>query len=278
MPHGDQQSTRGIRFRPLTDQEREEGERAAQQLREERDRLARAIEKASPFSEVVGVRLEAVRSRSRRTTEDIASAARGLGLTWHRTTVRQTERGKRSLTAAELLLLPLMYGAPLRDLLPDEREMVWLTDEVAVSGGELARVLDEGYEPGAAEVNTADGWYIKGADARLKELSRRMTAHAVEWPSGVRAGSTMAEPDEAETKAAKRLDSTPHYVASAARELWGRGLVEERDARLAQRSPVPDSPRALQAARGHVTRTLIAELEPTVREYEKRRGEPEHGE
>jgi transcriptional regulator with XRE-family HTH domain len=65
-----------------------------------------------------------------------------------------------------------------------------------------------------------------------------------------------AGPDEATVKAAQRLNADPVDVDTKARQLWGRGLTAERDARLgaAKRS------RADQARRGHVTRALIEEL------------------
>jgi len=81
---------------------------------------------------------------------------------------------------------------------------------------------------------------------QLDELLRGLPA-----PCPVEAG-----PDEATVKAAQRLHADPVDVDAAARLLWGRGLVAERDARLgsATRS------RADQARRGHVTRVLIEEL------------------
>jgi hypothetical protein len=67
-------------------------------------------------------------------------------------------------------------------------------------------------------------------------------------------------PDAATMKAAQRLGVLPEEADAAARELWGRGLSAERDARLgtATRS------RADQSRRGHVTRHLIEELQQVV--------------
>ncbi|MGW3738031.1 hypothetical protein [Streptomyces sp. NPDC005148] len=45
--------------------------------------------------------------------------------------------------------------------------------------------------------------------------------------------------------------------------LWGRSPGEERDARTAERGEY-DTKRALQSARGHVTRELISELQVEV--------------
>ncbi|WP_432020522.1 hypothetical protein [Streptomyces sp. 1222.5] len=225
------------------------------------------------FAEALGRRLEEVREEAGQTTEDVARHARNLGLTWHRTTVRQTERGNRSATAVELLLLPLLYRKPLRELLPTTSQTTWLTENIAVYGAELHRVLDPGYDPLESEPGPAT-WHLKDGPERLRALSEKAAEDAARWPEGATVGDTATQPDEAETKAAKRLNTTPEYIAYAARELWSRGLAAERDARLAERPQAPDSPRALQAARGHITRALLTELEPAIREHEKRRGQP----
>ena len=203
------------------------------------------------------------------TREDIARKARFFGLPWHRPTVGKIEQGKRWVSAAELLLLPLVYGVPLRDLLPGNEEVTWLTDETAVRGSALRHSLDE--EP--EEPSLPGPWHFKGAvrvGGEIIEAQKRLF-EALPW--GAKA-AYVASPDEAETKAAKRLDTTPEYVAYTTRELWGRGLAEERDARLAERPDAPTGPRAIQAARGHITRTLLDELEPAIREHEKRRDLP----
>ncbi|MCX5522968.1 helix-turn-helix domain-containing protein [Streptomyces bobili] len=226
-------------------------------------------QRGKPFGIQLGERLQQVREEAEATREDIARKARFFGLPWHRPTVGQIEQGKRGVSAPELLLLPLVYGVPLRDLLPGNGEVTWLTDETAVRGSALRHSLDE--EP--EEPSLPGPWHFKGAvrvAGKFRETQERLSA-ALPW--GARAGF-VATPDEAETKAAKRLNSTPEYVAYTAREMWGRGLAEERDARLAGRLDAPTAPRALQAARGHITRTLLDELEPVIRDHEGRRNKP----
>ncbi len=67
-----------------------------------------------------------------------------------------------------------------------------------------------------------------------------------------------ADHAEATVKAARRLEVTPAEVDEAARALWGQTLAGERDRRV---QPVEgETPRALQARRGHVTRALLDEL------------------
>lgn len=204
------------------------------------------------------------------TTEDVARAARQLGLSWHRTTVGQTERGNRTISAPELLLLPLIYGRPLRELLPPEKEFIWLTDDIAVTGVELRHVLDKEHDPGMS-VPSRKHWYWRTGptdEEAMESVVAMVSRFASRWPAGGLM-KYMVAPDEAEAKAAKKLETTPEYLAYAARELWGRGLTEEREDRLADRPNLPETPRALQAARGHITRSLIEELEPQVRRLER---------
>ncbi|WP_435120725.1 helix-turn-helix transcriptional regulator [Micromonospora tulbaghiae] len=252
------------------------------------ERWQQELRMAPPFAEAFGARLREVREHGelRLTTDQVAGLARGLGLPWHRTTVGQIERGKRTITAVELLLLPQIYGAPLQELLP--QETTWLTDQTAVSHEVLWLYMtmtgDQFRAPGSW------GLFQDGPGRWSTELGRRTAGMSVDdlaamvnvvqaavdgqWPSGARP-EHRATPDEAESKAAARLDTTAQYVAYAARVTWGRGLSEERDRRLGERGPVPTDKRALQAARGHVTRALLKELEPVVRELEQQRDAPE---
>jgi transcriptional regulator with XRE-family HTH domain len=239
---------------------------------------------ASPFAEAFGARLREVREARQPslTTEQVAATARDLGLPWHRTTVGQIERGKRVITAVELLLLPRIYMASLQELLP--QGTVWLTDTTAVYAPALWRAAvltaDEFQAPGSWDyLRDAPGRWSTPRGRRLADMDPVQVVRAVEavmegpWPKGS-AGEHRATPDEAEIKAAARLDTTPHYVAYAARRTWGRGLSAERDARLEERDGQPTNNRGLQAARGHVTRALLRELKPVVQELEQQRNEP----
>ncbi|TFE48998.1 XRE family transcriptional regulator [Streptomyces sp. ICN441] len=244
--------------------------------KEAEDLWAQMLNDAPTFAVAIGGQLRQAREEAQRTAEDVAQTARHLGLAWHRPTVGQIELGKRGLTAAELLLLPMVYGRPLRDLLPPADGAVWLTEETAVYGAELHRVLDAEYAPGKSGRLGPGSWHRRKriSEEDALEFVHRLAAKSSPWPHGAQV-KHLEQPDEAETKAAKKLDTTPHYVAYTARELWGHGLVAEREARLAERPDLPESPRALQAARGHVTRTLIEEMEPTIRAHESKRGQPE---
>ncbi|MFD9629898.1 helix-turn-helix domain-containing protein [Streptomyces violascens] len=245
------------------------------------EQWAEALEQAPPFGEAIGRKLQRVREEKGRTAEDVAQTAQQLGLSWHRPTVGQIERGRRALSAAELIMLPLIYGRPLGELLPEGT--VWLTSELGVYDREVRKVLGGDYTPNHLALRAPGGWHVKGRSDQSGEEVGERVAEAVavlstrsQWPTRALARYVQDKPDEAETKAAKRLDTTPHYVAYAARETWGHGLAVEREARLRERGELPEGKRALQSARGHITRTLVAELEPVIRRYETRRGEPDH--
>ncbi|MHC0431587.1 helix-turn-helix domain-containing protein [Streptomyces sp. O3] len=247
---------------------------------DDQERWARALSQAPTFSEAIGKRLQSVREDAGRTAEDVARTAQQLGLSWHRPTVGQIERGRRALSAVELVMLPLVYGRPLGDLLPEGT--VWLTSEVGVYEREVRRVLGGDHNPSSRALHAPGGWHVKGVSDQTAEETARRTAQALAymeanspWPPNAQLRYTQDRPDDAETKAAKRIGTTPHYVAYAARETWGHGLAAEREARLRERGELPEGKRALQSARGHITRSLVAELEPVVKAHEKRPGEPE---
>ncbi|QDQ13129.1 helix-turn-helix domain-containing protein [Streptomyces spectabilis] len=244
------------------------------------ERWTHALASAPTFGEAIGRQLQRVREGAGRTAEDVARTAQQLGLSWHRPTVGQIERGRRALSAVELVMLPLIYGRPLGELLPTGT--VWLTPEVGVYEREVRRVLGGDHNPSSLVLRAPGGWHVKGVSDQTGEEVARQMAQALAymeanspWPLGARMTYVQDKPDDAETKAAKRLGSTPHYVAYAARETWGHGLAAEREARLRERGELPEEKRALQSARGHITRALVAELEPIVKAYEERRGEPE---
>ncbi|MFI1422752.1 helix-turn-helix transcriptional regulator [Streptomyces sp. NPDC020731] len=230
---------------------------------------AAELERAPTFGVALGRRLQELREAQELTAEQVAQTAQRLGLSWHRPTVGQIEKGKRGISGVELLLLPVIYGQPLRELLPEGA--VWLTDEAAARRSSILANLNDPIQ-GA---NMAPGqWHLKGfdMDETMRQVERLVVQTMARWPAGAKRNPT---PDEAEGKAAKRLDTTPEYVAYAARELWGRSLTEERDARLSDRATAPETPRALQSARGHITRGLLTELEPVIHQYEQHRIDPD---
>lgn len=229
------------------------------------------------LSVAVARRVRAIREEGGVTADQLAEAARFVGLGWQRGTVASLETGRREVTAAELLLLPLILGrcgvdATLLDL---------LAQPAALSAG----VVAEPY--GFRELLHGDNLTVAGEGAGFAipavqaDLSTfpKITSELVheikaQLPGRVRladieAAARSAKLD-AEQKAAVKLGRSPVQVAHAAHALWGQGLTAERDARVAEKAPPDAEARSLQAIRGRVTRSLLAELEPVLRAYPPR--------
>ena len=81
---------------------------------------------------------------------------------------------------------------------------------------------------------------------------------------GIAAGTGPLAFTDAEAKAARRLGTDAETIRTAAKSLWHRVLDHERDARVAAQADAEASPRKIQALRGHVTRSLLAELAPVI--------------
>ena len=95
----------------------------------------------------------------------------------------------------------------------------------------------------------AVGWgRLVGADAVLAR--RRAALEDAHEAAGA----------DLEQKVGRRERLDPLIVALVAHETWGRSLTEEWDRRVAADAPADTSRRAMQALRGHVTRTLFQEL------------------
>jgi hypothetical protein len=156
-------------------------------------------------------------------------------------------------------MLPHIYGCPLGYLLPEET--VWLTPEVGVYDRDVRRTLGGDRTPNSLALHAPGSWHVKGLSDQTGEEATRQMARALArleasspWPTNAQVRYAQDKPDDAETKAAKKLGTTPHCVAYAARETWGHGLAEEREARLRERGDLPEGKRALHSARGHITR------------------------
>jgi transcriptional regulator with XRE-family HTH domain len=69
---------------------------------------------------------------------------------------------------------------------------------------------------------------------------------------------------DTERKAARKLGVAPERVTAAALGRWGHSLAAERDRRLKARAKPGASDRSIQALRGHITRELLDEIQPTI--------------
>lgn len=238
--------------------------------------MTRASENLT-IDQAVGKRLLELRDESGLTDEDIAAAARDLGIPWSRNTVVGIGFGKKGLNVAEFLLLPRILEeaftrtlgktehVSLEDLLPDSRVDFggsW------IEGSALRDLLRDG------SLDRASIHAVSKEDV-LPRRSQR--------PGGVEAAAMRRLlPDDphqaarierdalgdAETKLARGLGTLPELVVIAAIATWGRTLSDERDARLealdvateAREDPKGRSDR-LRVPRGHITRALAKEIQ-----------------
>jgi len=212
------------------------------------------------FAVALGHRLRQVREANGKTAAQVAARSKYLGLSWDRSTVAKIELGQRQVTAAELLLMTHLYGVPASDLLPTED--VRFNEAVTASPAGLTGALTT--KPGRGT------WHFDGLAEAVQQALERLRPGMEATQKRLPGADffTIAEAaghvkDEVTAKAARRLGATAEEVATAAQQLWGRGVAEERDARVEAMGPV-ETARARQARRGHTTRALLDELAPQV--------------
>lgn len=170
--------------------------------------------------------------------DDIARAARHVGLPWTRSVVVALEAGRRYLTIDELVRLPLLgshLGAPL--------EAVHLE---------------------------ANGSFVQ-LEPMLSKVLKIETMVPVPAEPVARLAAYRAAGGDLEQKVARRFRLDPFLVAQIAFSAWGRSLTDERDRRITEQRPLGTPQRALQALRGHVTRALLRELAPRLVKARHRR-------
>lgn len=213
----------------------------------------------------LGRRVAELRSSAGSRQEDVVKAARQLGLPWAQSSVVDLERGRRRLSAEELVLLPAVMTEALR-------RPVSLTDLLAV---------DAVVDIGRARMSTAavsallagrpagDIDVMGSEDEAIEAVAtaRQHLADVIKLGAGdmyeAEGTALVREAGGAERKAARQLGLPLATVAIAAHQRWGRSLTDEREFRLGQASA--DDARTVQARRGHVTRTLLGELRDFLR-------------
>lgn len=251
------------------------------------------MNKGTSLTDVLRRQIRRHREEQGETRDELARRAQRFGLPWTRDTVAHIEDGSRAIPVEEFLLLPFVFECELADLFEIESDdpevldldppMIELTEQARATWSAVAAVLRGQWSKGpAGDFDTPETRDFMHAirsgvdDPHVFErlLERRKKVYERLWP-----GATLEEMIEAESsadslaesKAAAKLKTDAKYVSVAAFGLWGRSLTEERDRRLADRSDVDISARSRQAARGHITRELLQELEPVIRQHVKRR-------
>jgi len=242
------------------------------------------MKSVSTLSAAIGERIRSLREEAGKTQSDLAKAGWRLGLGWTRSGVASIETGRRNLSIEDLLLLPLVLryagiskrDIQLSDLLPSDDVQVGLSKDFSVkskhlkmsmSGRSNNMELDMDNPFGRDLRRVADRWNsadFVGAFRSSQERTKKL------WPGASLSQMIKAERDmdgEAEQKAARRFQAAglkvgPKDVSIAAHRLWGMGLTQKRDETVG--SDLPGTSQA--AARGHVTRKLLKEIEPIIKE------------
>jgi hypothetical protein len=243
------------------------------------------------LAEIVGRNLR--RLRGDRPQDEIARNVRDHGLRWTRGTLAGVELGRRLPSALELALVCAANGWDFRELFAGDEEEVEVVPGTVVPVGPvhvevvpgtlvplgLIRALTTGggwadHQTDNAEVDLAsfgDSFSIDVLSTWAAVPEPKMARYKEICPDlspDLLAEAERASQGEAEQNAARKLElDDPLEVAVAAIALWDHSLTWERDERVAAAEVCNpgSSARTLQALRGHVTRQLLAELEPLVR-------------
>ena len=221
------------------------------------------------FDSAIGARIREVRTASGVSADEVARLARFYGLSWRRSTVASIESGERSLSAAELLVLPtILAGAHVdQNALPELLNFqCWMTETLVYKPKAFTELLGGGL-PNSRSMGTPAAFDAARAHVELlSEVVDLVTRHIpITEPSGggpdhVPAVIARAAGGDAEQKAARSLGLSATELAVIAVRLWGCGLTEEREKRLAAAGTEPASAGSRRAYRGRVTRVLLDEI------------------
>jgi transcriptional regulator with XRE-family HTH domain len=213
-------------------------------------------------AEAIGANVKRLRESEGMRQADLAKTLRDTGLLWTRDIVASVERGRRSLSIDELLLLCRVLDVEMSEFF---------------AGDHLIRVGD--WDDETTRILELD---LKGIRLRLRggqelETARRAAREAREERDRVWA-ERAADPERMDALrrtwrikmagsthvAQSRYGLEKESVDRAATKLWGRTWGEEHQERLIANVPDDASPRSVDAIAGHVTRQMMAEAAPVL--------------
>lgn len=255
-----------------------------------------------PLRAFLADRLRDIRKAKGMSQDAVAQKARRAGLDWTRDTVHSIEHRYRELGVGEFLLLPLILGEELTaffdgvqfvELMPMKRsdtgaeslEPRTHTDPELGTTATTERIRNilEGkiLEQPRHGITTPADRVAREKNRLLQTLGKRSGHQARLWPKATPAQLLAAESamsGVAEQKAAAKLRLHALDVSMLSFRLWGCSLTDERDRRVAEalteRSEDNVDPRRLQALRGHVTRSMLTELDQLATEVRAARRSP----
>lgn len=207
------------------------------------------------LAEAVGRNARNIRRDAGLTLDDVARVGREYGARWTTARVVELEKGKRTLTVANLLLLQLSLsrlsgrGVRLAELV-DGRYIVELTPRFGLAADGVARAFD-GRTPNDSP-GVLDRAVLFMEDREVRGDVEQSVRNDIPDATAQEVLTAMiAAQDLAEVRAAKRLGIEVPSLRILARRLWDTDLVSERDARATTSSA---------QARGRAMRELHNEL------------------
>jgi transcriptional regulator with XRE-family HTH domain len=203
--------------------------------------------------QVVGKRVQALRLERGWPQIQVAQGMTIVGLEkWRSMTVASLEHGQREVSLDELLALAEVFGVPLADLVldpanPDDEPSTW-----------ALRLGPQAFMPPAVA-----RWYLTAG--RKGPLGWRPPKDGIFATNSPSSGDHLMKRDDANAKVARSLGITVDQLLALSSGLWGMTPARRRDLQLAQmRGADHLTLRSRQARRGHVTRTLLAELRSAI--------------
>jgi len=224
--------------------------------------------KSRSLAEVVGAAVHDLRAGLGLTQDELARRLKDAGGDWDQAAIARLEAGRRELRLEQVLFLWVALDVAVSDLLAgDDDDWIVLSPRArwrlsavrAALGGVNASTLPAG---------DFDDPSVRGFTAALTGRDELHAVVSTVWPAATRAQSHAAidAVGEAERKAGRRLGVSPVAVSAAAFRTWGQSFAARRDAVAAELAETGGGRRSLQAGRGHVTRQLLAELAPILKE------------
>ena len=227
-----------------------------------------------PLPKFLSQRFRDLRKAAGERQEETAERARSMGLRWSRATVAGIESGRRKLSTEEFLLLPFVLNVELSDLFPETHERIQLTPghfirarsiRLVIKGQakKVDRLIDINTTQREEKIRSLKMITLYPGESAEREIWKYIWPD--EQPSDDMQYRCLEDAiRDTEIKASKKLGVASLAVAVAAQKLWGRSLVEERDFRVLEKENEKSTPRTVQALRGHVSRTLLTEMEQVV--------------
>jgi len=226
--------------------------------------------------QVIGARVKHLREQAGGRQEDIARVARSFGLAWPRQKVDELERGKKAISAEELVLLPFVLSHALDRAVSmahlfDDDDRITLSAQTDIPARDVLAELC-GAKPAGTFVNLTHLPSFDAVEVIARAFGRpvrRMEALGLDQMSSRALLAVERSSGEPEARAARQVGEGSIVFTAICYHLWGRSLSTERDARVAASLPNAAPASTVRAKRGRVTRELVAEIRAFITRAEE---------